>query len=82
MNFGGSAATSSSRLPPRLAWPAEGDLPRRWRAALCELVERDAFVICWLNRLPAPRIEPGRQRPRRPVRRHYARFELDVRAST
>lgn len=45
---------------------------------LCELIERDAFLIAWMNRLPAPEVlfeggVPGS------VRAHYARFGVDVR---
>lgn len=33
------------------------DLPSAVLAGIYELVERDAFVLTWLNRLPAPRID-------------------------
>ncbi len=46
---------------------------------LCELIERDAFIITWLNRLPAPRIYfdhlPGIETE---ILRHYARFGIEL----
>nr|WP_199332664.1 YcaO-like family protein [Anabaena catenula] len=46
---------------------------------LCELIERDAFIITWLNRLPAPRIyfdhRPGIETE---IARHYARFGIEL----
>ncbi|WGV23973.1 YcaO-like family protein [Halotia branconii] len=46
---------------------------------LCELIERDAFIITWLNRLPAPRIyfdhRPGIETE---ILRHYARFGIEL----
>jgi len=46
---------------------------------LCELIERDAFIITWLNRLPAPRIHfdhlPGIETE---IARHYARFGIEL----
>ncbi|MBU7584324.1 MAG: YcaO-like family protein [Nostoc sp. TH1S01] len=48
-------------------------------SGLCELVERDAFIITWLNRLPAPRIyfahRPGIETE---ILRHYARFGIEL----
>jgi ribosomal protein S12 methylthiotransferase accessory factor len=46
---------------------------------LCELIERDALIITWLNRLPAPRIhfqhQPGILRE---IARNYARFDIEL----
>ncbi|MBE9005440.1 YcaO-like family protein [Fortiea sp. LEGE XX443] len=46
---------------------------------LCELIERDAFIITWLNRLPAPRIyfahRPGIETE---ILRHYNRFGVEL----
>ncbi|MBD2345137.1 YcaO-like family protein [Anabaena subtropica FACHB-260] len=48
-------------------------------SGLCELIERDAFIITWLNRLPAPRIyfdhRPGIETE---FARHYARFDIEL----
>ncbi|AUT03317.1 bacteriocin biosynthesis protein SagD [Nostoc sp. CENA543] len=48
---------------------------------LCELIERDAFMITWLNRLPVPRIDfthqPGIETA---IARNYARFGIELMA--
>jgi ribosomal protein S12 methylthiotransferase accessory factor len=48
-------------------------------SGLCELIERDAFMITWLNRLPAPRIYfahfPGIETE---TLRHYDRFGVEL----
>ncbi|NEU82117.1 YcaO-like family protein [Nostoc sp. UIC 10630] len=48
-------------------------------SGLCELIERDAFIITWLNRLPAPRIyfahRPGIETE---ILSHYARFGIEL----
>lgn len=48
---------------------------------LCELIERDALIITWLNRLPAPRINflhrPGIETE---IARNYARFNIELMA--
>ncbi|BBD60309.1 hypothetical protein NIES2109_31060 [Nostoc sp. HK-01] len=48
-------------------------------SGLCELIERDAFIITWLNRLPAPRIyfahRPGIETE---ILRNYARFGIEL----
>ncbi|AFY45385.1 biosynthesis docking scaffold protein, SagD family [Nostoc sp. PCC 7107] len=48
-------------------------------SGLCELIERDAFIITWLNRLPAPRIyfahRPGIETE---ILRHYTRFGIEL----
>ncbi|WP_026104165.1 YcaO-like family protein [Anabaena sp. PCC 7108] len=45
----------------------------------CELIERDAFIITWLNRLPARRIyfdhRPGIETE---IARHYSRFGIEL----
>ena len=50
-------------------------------SGLCELMERDAMLITWMNRLPAVELQfdhspeiPGR------IFRHYAHFGINVRA--
>jgi ribosomal protein S12 methylthiotransferase accessory factor len=55
------------------------DLPSAVLAGLCELVERDAFVITWLNRLPAPRIDFSDSAGiSAEIRRHYRRFGIEM----
>lgn len=49
------------------------------RSALCELIERDAFVVSWLLRLAPSRIvvdEPAG--PLAPIVEHYARFGVEL----
>lgn len=48
-------------------------------SGLCELIERDAFLINWMNRLPAPRVDyssAGGVAAR--IRSHYARFGIEA----
>jgi ribosomal protein S12 methylthiotransferase accessory factor len=78
-----------------LSWPAEAteifcpatsnglaagpDLPSAIFAGLCELIERDAFLITWMNRLPAPAVEwSGTGGVEESIVRHYARFGIEV----
>ncbi len=56
-------------------------LARAILGGLCELMERDAMLITWMNRLPAVELQfdhspeiPGR------IFRHYAHFGVNVRA--
>lgn len=49
--------------------------------ALCELVERDAFLITWMNKLPAPEIDfAGVDGLAADIRNHYAAFGTNVRS--
>lgn len=47
---------------------------------LCEVIERDSFLITWMNRLPAPEVEfsAGCTLPFS-IREHYARFGVEIR---
>jgi ribosomal protein S12 methylthiotransferase accessory factor len=50
-------------------------------SGLLELVERDALLVTWMNRLPAVEVEFAEAGgPAPAVRRHYARFGVEVRA--
>ena len=50
-------------------------------SGLCELVERDALMIAWMNRLPATEIDiAGSGGMARDIARHYAGFGVEVRA--
>jgi ribosomal protein S12 methylthiotransferase accessory factor len=47
---------------------------------LCELMERDAFLITWMNRLPAVELELAHAGGLvQAIHRHYAYFSVDVR---
>ena len=49
--------------------------------ALCEVMERDAFLITWMNRLPAVELDLARSGPfAASIRRHYGRRQVDVHA--
>jgi len=56
------------------------DFDRACLAALCALAERDAFLITWMARLPAPAVDftalPG---PAATIRAHYSRHGVHLR---
>jgi ribosomal protein S12 methylthiotransferase accessory factor len=52
------------------------DLDSAVLAGLCELAERDAFLITWLNRLPVDHIDPGTRGPVAAICRHYRQFGI------
>jgi ribosomal protein S12 methylthiotransferase accessory factor len=55
------------------------DLRSAVLAGIYELVERDAYTINWLARLPAPQIDfEGRDGIADEVRRHYERFDIET----
>jgi ribosomal protein S12 methylthiotransferase accessory factor len=57
------------------------DLPSAVLAGIYELVERDAFLVTWLNRLPAARIDfPDGVGIASEVCRHYRRFGIETMA--
>lgn len=50
-------------------------------SGLCEVMERDAMLIAWMNRLPAIELDfDDAATPEGRVHRHYAQFDVDVRA--
>jgi ribosomal protein S12 methylthiotransferase accessory factor len=60
---------------------AGSTLPRAILAALCELMERDAFLVAWMNRLPAIELDlPASGELAARLHRHYARFSVEIRA--
>jgi len=60
---------------------AGATLPGAILSGLCEVMERDAMIIAWLNRLPAVELKfdhaPGISAR---IHRHYAHFGVQVRA--
>ena len=47
---------------------------------LYELIERDGFLVTWMNKLPAPEVVySDSDGPARRIREHYARFGTDIR---
>jgi ribosomal protein S12 methylthiotransferase accessory factor len=56
-------------------------LERAVLGAVCELMERDALLICWMNRLPAVEIDlDGSGGTAQAIARHYACGGVHVRA--
>jgi len=57
------------------------DLPSAVYSGLCELMERDALLIAWMNRLPAIEIEVDHSGVYTPaIVRHYRKFGVELRA--
>jgi ribosomal protein S12 methylthiotransferase accessory factor len=50
------------------------------RSGLCELIERDAFLVMWMNRLAVPELAlDGGEGPLAAIAEHYARFGVALR---
>lgn len=81
LNFSGEQP-QDILCPPTSSGSAAGrDLDSAVFRGLMEAVERDAFMITWLNRLPVPAIDYSRLRgPCGTIRDHYARYGVEVRA--
>ena len=59
---------------------AGSNLAMAIRNALYELIERDGFLIHWLNRLPAPEVDfENAGRLAKDLKRRYARFGIETR---
>jgi ribosomal protein S12 methylthiotransferase accessory factor len=59
---------------------AGADLERATLSGLCELVERDAFLVTWMARLPAPEVDVTALRGLVPsISAHYARHGVELR---
>jgi ribosomal protein S12 methylthiotransferase accessory factor len=58
---------------------AGSDLDAALRSGLCELIERDAFVVTWLNKLsPARIVVDGGAAALAGIIDHYRRFDVDL----
>ena len=68
--------------PPTSSGSAAGpDLDSAILSGLLEVVERDAFMVTWLNHLPVPTIDYSRMGgPCGSIRDHYARYGVEARA--
>ena len=79
MNFLGAGGREQLTFPNSNGLAGGVDLPSAVLAGVYELIERDAFIITWLTRLPAPRIDFAEScGVASEIRRHYARFEIDT----
>ena len=78
--YGSSAGGPDFFCPPTSSGLAAGPtLEAAIVSGLCELVERDAFLITWMNRLPAPEVDLARLGgAARGIGDHYARFGLET----
>lgn len=59
---------------------AGSDLDSAILGGLCELIERDAFLITWMNKLPVPEIVFGAEHEiANAICAHYRRLDVEVR---
>jgi ribosomal protein S12 methylthiotransferase accessory factor len=79
MNYIGAGGNEFFTAPTSNGLAAGPDLTSAVLAGLYELVERDAFVITWMNRLPVPRVDFSRLTGvAETICRHYARFGIET----
>jgi len=79
MNFVGAGGRERFGFPNSNGLAGGTDVASAVLAGLCELVERDAFVITWLTRRPAPRIDFSESAGiASEIRRHYERFGIET----
>jgi ribosomal protein S12 methylthiotransferase accessory factor len=79
MNFAGPGGRERLTSPNSSGLAGGIDVPSAVLAALYELVERDAFVVAWLTRLAAPRIDfSDSSGAASEIRRHYERFGVET----
>ena len=78
MNYAGDENQDAFTPPTSNGLAAGPDLESAALAGLCELAERDAFLIYWMNRLPAVEVqfEGGLAAS---IRDHYRRFQTETR---
>lgn len=80
MNFTGSGGRELFAPATSNGLAAGPDISQAMLAALYELIERDAFVITWLNRLPASRIVFDGEGIADDIVRHYRCFGIEATA--
>ena len=80
LGFGGAGMKEAFAMSTSSGLAAGPDLAYAIRSGIRELVERDAFLLTWMNRLPAKEIRlDGLDGAAGQVIRHYARHGVDVR---
>jgi ribosomal protein S12 methylthiotransferase accessory factor len=79
MNFAGEGGREFFTRTNTSGLAGGADLPSAVLAGIYELVERDAYMINWLARLPVARIDfSGSEGIAREISRHYERFGIEV----
>lgn len=79
LNFVGARGRERFTFPNSNGLAGGRDLLSAVLAGIYELVERDAFVITWLARLPVPRIDfSDTSGLAAEIARHYRRFEIEL----
>jgi ribosomal protein S12 methylthiotransferase accessory factor len=79
MNFAGAGGRELFTRTNTSGLAGGPDLPSAVLAAIYELVERDAYMITWLTRLPAARITFDESDGlAAQISRHYARFAIET----
>ncbi|MCW3052561.1 MAG: hypothetical protein JWN14_1731 [Chthonomonadales bacterium] len=79
LNYGGAQNTEFLCVPSSNGYAAGPDLDFAVLGGLYELVERDGFLMAWMNRLPIPRVDfSAASGLPNTIRRHYERFGIDL----
>jgi ribosomal protein S12 methylthiotransferase accessory factor len=79
MGFGGAGGREFFTHTNTNGLAGGQDLRSAALSGIYELVERDAFLIAWLARVPAPRIDfAAGSGIAVEIRRHYARFQIEI----
>ena len=78
LNYLGPAGEDAFVTPTSNGLAAGPSLEQATLSGLCELAERDGFLVHWMNRLPAPevRFDDGVAAD---IRQHYQRFGIKTR---
>jgi ribosomal protein S12 methylthiotransferase accessory factor len=79
LNFTGDSGAELFAPATSNGLAAGPDLSQATLAGLYELIERDAFIIAWMNRLPVPRIDFGSANGiADSIARHYRQFGIEL----
>jgi len=78
LNYTGPSGEDHYCPPTSNGLAAGPDLESAILSGLCELAERDGFLVHWMNRLPAPEVEFD-DGVAGDIRRHYRRFGASLR---
>lgn len=79
LNYGGERNSEYLYVSNSSGFAAGPDLDFAVLGGLYELVERDGFLITWMNRLPVPRVDfSGLKGLPTAIQRHYQRFGVEI----